>query len=82
MKACSSFVISVSGRYIDIFEAVDFLSEIITDQSCWTEFTHDCVDNDPDDYDDDDYDWSSDSDWDWDSGSDWDSGGTDWDSDW
>lgn len=54
MKACSSFVISVSGRYIDIFEAVDFLSEIITDQSCWTEFTHDCVDNDPDDYDDDD----------------------------
>ena len=54
MKACSSFIISVSGRYTDILEAVDFLSETITDQSCWTEFIHDRVDNDPDDYDEDD----------------------------
>ena len=54
MKACSNFIISISGSYVDILEAVDYLSETITDQSCWTEFTRNRFNNEPDDYDEDD----------------------------
>ena len=53
MKACSSFIISVSGSYADILEAVDYLSETIIDQSCWTEFAKNYSINDSDDYDED-----------------------------
>ena len=57
MKAYSSFTVSVRGGYADILEAVDFLSETITDQSCWTEFANDCFyEKGPTDYDDDDFD--------------------------
>lgn len=58
MKVYSSFTVSVHGVYADILEAVDFLSETITDQSCWTEFSNTCFYDgdhiDEDDFDDDD----------------------------
>lgn len=59
MNVYSSFTVSICGNYADIIEAVDFLSETITDQSCWTEFDNDCFyennhfDDDDDDFDDD-----------------------------
>jgi hypothetical protein len=50
MKAYASYTVSLSGSYIDILDAVDFLSEEISDQDCWSEFKNDYF------YDDDDYD--------------------------
>lgn len=42
MKAYASYTITLTGSYVDILDAVDFLSSEIDDQDCWGEFSNPC----------------------------------------